>query len=165
MSALAFESQPVGKVLYNLWRRGATRTDIEAFGEAIYALERAVDGAVSIFLVIPENTSLPDDGARKLTGEVIKRAKLERVMIVVEGRGFGAGAMRSVFASLGLIYKPGFRWTVKGSVEQGIEWFEREAGGAAIDAAGIRAADRQLREAMDIAPPKPSSSGLFRRSG
>ena len=101
MSELAFESFPVGNVLYNLWRRGATREDIEVFGEAIFALERQVNDNVNIFMVIPENTSLPDDSARKLAGEVIGRSRLDRVMIVIEGRGFGAGAMRSVFVGVG----------------------------------------------------------------
>lgn len=165
MSELAFESFPVGNVLYNLWRRGATRADIEVFGEAISALERQVNDKINIFMVIPENTSLPDDGARKLAGAVIGRARLDRVMIVIEGRGFGAGAMRSVFVGLGLVYKPGFRWTVKAGIDPGLDWMESELGRGAIDPVGVRAADHRLRGEMGIAPPTPSSSGLFRRSG
>ena len=51
--------------------------------------------------------------------------------------------MRSVFTGLGLVYRPGFAWTVKAEVADAVEWLEGELGG--VDRAGLLGADQRLR--------------------
>lgn len=164
MAALAFASAPVGSVLVNLWQRGATRADVEALEREIDALARSEGAPVAVLMVIPQDTSLPDEGARRAAGAMLRQARLSRVVVVIEGRGFGPGAMRSVFVGLGLVYRPGVTWTVKPGLDEAIDWLEAELD-TPLDRGALREADRQLRTELDIgAPPPPSASGLFRRA-
>ncbi len=145
----AFASVAIGDVLLNVWRRGATRADVDELAREIDALASTARAGVVVLMVIPSNTSLPDDEARRAAGAMLRRARLSRVVVVIEGRGFGPGAMRSVFAGLGLVYRPSFAWTVSISLEEAIDWVEAELGPQAR--AELLAADRRLRAQLEVA--------------
>ena len=164
MAHFAFASDPVGPVLLNLWERGATQADVEALERAIEAHAEAIGEPVAVLMVIPENTSLPDEGARRAAGTMIRRAAIRRVVVVIEGRGFGPGAMRSVFVGLGLIYKPGITWTVRASLDEAVDWLEGELG-TPLERPALKSADGRLRAELGVAEAAPpSASGLFRRA-
>lgn len=148
MSALAYTSTAVGSLLLNAWQRGARRADVEALTREIDQLGRRRGEDVVVLMVIPENTSLPDDSAREAVGTMLRGGGLSEVVVVIEGRGFGASAMRSVFAGLGLIYRPGFSWTVKAQVEDALDWLEGQRG--SLDRSAVLEAHRELRDATQV---------------
>lgn len=118
-----FESEAVSTLHVSVWHGEATTLDMDEFdAELMDVVHR--HGAVSILLIVEPSCPLAGDVARKRAVAMLDALgdAVESVAVVVEGTGFWAGAMRSVFNGLSLALRPRFPWKTFNFPSDALAW-------------------------------------------
>jgi hypothetical protein len=86
-------------------------------------------GMFSVVNVIDSSAPPPSDAARQLIADAMQRhaRSIDRFAHVVEGRGFGAAAIRSALSLLSLAARTPYRQKVFASVEDAGAWLVQAA--------------------------------------
>ena len=121
--APAYAASVWRNVVVSVWARGGNEAEVRELLGRITTTAEAHEGRAGALMVILEHCSLPSTDARKAAGEFIRvPGRIAHMAIVVEGGGFWASAMRSVFSLLGLVYRPQGPWKMVQSVEEALAW-------------------------------------------
>ena len=77
--------------------------------------------------ILDSSLPAPDDASRELLRATMQRhaGAIERIVYVVEGRGFHAAAIRSVISLLGLVARTPYPQKVFASMAEATAWLAR----------------------------------------
>jgi hypothetical protein len=97
---------------------------LEAWTQATDRLMARGTERIAVVTVIDSRARPPNDDSKKLIRSTIERHKdhIEAFAYVVEGRGFGAAAMRSALSLINLAARYPFRQKVFSNIEEGAQW-------------------------------------------
>jgi hypothetical protein len=106
-------------ILLQLWRTATTADGVKLVRRTL----REFDKQIQLTIVILEDGAIrPDRDARLELDSLGKEIAPRPAMIVYEGDGFKAAAVRAVMTSIGLFTRQALRSRVFGSTESALEW-------------------------------------------
>ncbi|MEZ4225592.1 MAG: hypothetical protein R3B13_31860 [Polyangiaceae bacterium] len=119
----AFASSTLGDLHISLWNGDATVNDVADLHQELDALAETAP-RFSILLVVTATAPVAGHAARKRAAEMLARhaERVASVAIVLEGTGFWAASIRSVFTSIAFLLRPPFAWRVFSSAESASMW-------------------------------------------
>ena len=149
-SSPAFACSIRHDVVVSVWSRGGDESDVRVLLDHVDDAADANEGRAGVLMVITEHTSLPTSSARKLAGSYVRTrpGRIAHMAIVVEGSGFWASAMRSVFSGIGLLYRPKAPWTMVATVDDAVRWLVQHGAVDEPNTGELNAAVDELRSAV-----------------
>lgn len=100
-----------------------------AWNQAVARLTEQQPGKLSVLIIIDSSTPTPDESSRKLIAATMRRYadSVDHFAYVVEGRGFGAAALRSAISLVNLATRTPFRQKVFATLEEASVWLAHAA--------------------------------------
>jgi hypothetical protein len=116
---------------------------LEAWDLATTQLAARVEGSIVVVTIIDSSAPSLNEVERKAVRSTISKHKhqIAALAYVVEGRGFGAAAVRSALSLVSLAARYPFPQKVFSSVEKSAEWVVRASGPGSTPARYIAAAE------------------------
>jgi hypothetical protein len=116
---------------------------LQAWDQATTRLAARVEGSIVVVTIIDSRSPSPSEAERKAIRETITEHKhqIAALAYVVEGRGFGAAAMRSALSLMSLAARYPFPQKVFSSIEDSAAWVARASGPGGMPARFIAAAE------------------------
>jgi hypothetical protein len=137
---ITYSRQPPGAKYFGAWQVAMAR------------LAEQQAGQLSVVVIIDSNAATPDESARKLIRAALQRYErsIERFAYVVEGRGFGAAAMRSAISLVSLAARTPYRLKVFASVDEAGVWLARAAreAGSALEERALGSLADSMRDKL-----------------
>ena len=135
-----------------VWRHETTVEAVRQLDAAVAELARSHPKGIGMLTIVAEGAPLPPSPARKAIAELLtaRTAFIRCSVVIMEGTGFRAAAVRSVVTSLTMLSKHDFPHEicdVEGAVRMYTDVLPR-ATGRALDPNTVRAAINLLRRQM-----------------
>ena len=135
-----------------VWRHETTVEAVRQLDEAVAELARSHPKGIGMLTVVAEGAPLPPSAARKAIADLLtaSTAFIRCSVVIMEGTGFRAAAVRSVVTGLTMLAKHDFPHQicdVEGAVRMYTDVLPR-ATGRALDPNAVRAAINLLRRQM-----------------
>ena len=135
-----------------VWRHERTLEAVRQLDEAVAELARSHPKGIGMLTIVSEGAPLPPSAARKAIADLLtaSSAFIRCSVVIMEGTGFRAAAVRSVVTGLTMLAKHDFPHQicdVEGAVRMYADVLPR-ATGRALDPNAVRAAINVLRRQM-----------------
>ncbi len=120
---MSFASASVGMLHVSSWWGAANPRDVERLDLELEEIAEQ-QGRVAVLLVVRSSAPLAGDETRKRAISMLQKLgdRVDSVAIVVEGKGFWAGAVRSMFSGLAFAFRPGFPWKIFATAGPALLW-------------------------------------------
>ena len=119
----SFRAESLQRLHVSVWSAAPTGDDVARLESEVEAIVSRY-GSASILLVVEPTSPVAGEEARTRAVKMLRKlgTNVDSVALVVEGTGFWAAAVRSMFSGLALILRPSFEWRLFATVEPATLW-------------------------------------------
>jgi hypothetical protein len=136
-------------VFVSVWRSAATARTAVRLATVLRRFAAGHSGGVSMIVVIEPGCTMPDTEARERMSRDMKRHETftRHMVLVYEGEGFRAAAVRSVVAGMQLLSRQVVPTTTVATVTQGASWLAERRASESLSAKELEEAVTVIRSA------------------